>query len=577
MVPSKAATTQGRRTRKSMAQDPLQQTYDVIVVGSGATGGWAAKRLSEAGLKVALLEAGRAVSPKEFTEHVPIFQLKYRNHSPEVMRTRPIQKQCYACMDYNYEWFVNDLENPYSTPEGKPFSWQRLRVLGGRSLVWGRQSYRLSDVDFKAASRDGYDVDWPISYADLAPYYDIVENYVGITGATEGNEMLPDGKFLPPMKMTCGEITLREGVKKKFGRTVTIGRAAILTQPHNGRAPCHYCGPCERGCFTFSYFSSPFTTVKDALKTGNCTLITDAVVSHVDMDSGANKARGVTFVHRTTRETKQVRGKAVVVCAQSLESTRILLNSSTREFPNGLGNSSGLLGHYLMDHAVGGRASGSFENMNTLPSANPPHRPNGIYVVRFRNTPAEGKHPNFIRGYGFQGGSGAEFDVNAPGIGADYKKAVKAGSYGVSLVAFGESLANFDNHCEVDPYLKDAWGIPALRINMVHGKNEAALMHDAGITAAEMLEAAGAKNIRVTTRTETPGMAVHEVGTARMGNDPKKSVLNAFSQSHDVSNLLVTDGSCFVSSACQNPTLTMMALCVRACDHLVERFKRNEV
>jgi len=560
-----------------MAQDTLQQTYDAIVVGSGATGGWAAKRFSEAGLKVALVEAGRAVTPREFTEHMPSYKLKYRNHSPEVLRTRPIQKQCYACMEYNYEWFVDDLENPYSTPPDRPFTWQRLRILGGRSLVWGRQSYRLSDVDFKAASRDGYDVDWPFSYSDLAPYYDIVERYVGISGAAEKNEMLPDGQFLPPMKMSCGEVRLRESVKKKFGLTLTVGRAAILTQPHNGRAACHYCGPCERGCFTFSYFSSPFTTVKDALKTGNCTLMTDAIVSHVDMDTGSNQARGVTFVHRVTKETKQVRGKVVILCAQALESTRILLNSSTREYSTGLANSSGLLGHYLMDHVVGGGASGTFGDFNILPTANPPHRPNGIYLVRFRNTPATGKHPHFIRGYGFQGGSSPEFNMDAPGIGTDYKKAVKLGTYDVSLGAFGESLANFDNFCEIDDNLKDAWGIPALRISMAHGKNEAALMRDAGVTAAEMLEAAGAKNIRLNTGVEMPGMAIHEVGTARMGNDPKKSVLNAFCQSHDVNNLLVTDGSCFVSSACQNPTLTMMAITVRACDHLIERFRRNEV
>ena len=560
-----------------MPEDPLKKTYDVIVVGSGATGGWAAKRCSEAGLKVALLEAGRSVSPTEFTEHMPSFQLKYRNHSPEMLRTRPIQKQCYACMEYNYEWFVNDLENPYSTPADKPFSWQRLRILGGRSLVWGRQSYRLSDVDFKAASRDGYDVDWPFSYADLAPFYDIVEQYVGISGAAEGNEMLPDGQFLPPMKMSCGEVRLRETVKQKFGRTLTIGRTAILTQPHNGRAACHYCGPCERGCTTFSYFSSPFTTVKDALKSGNCTLITDAIVSHVDMDEGNSKARGVTFIHRETKETKQVRGKVVVLCAQALESTRILLNSSTREHPKGLGNSSGLLGHYLMDHVVGGGASGTFEDLRELPSANPPHRANGIYLIRFRNTPAEGKHPHFIRGYGFQGGSMPAFNLDAPGLGVDYKKAVKVGVYEVSLGGFGESLANFDNFCDIDPNLKDAWGIPALRISMAHGKNEAALMRDAGITAAEMLDAAGAKNIRIRTGVEMPGMAVHEVGTARMGTDPKKSVLNAFCQSHDVPNVLVTDGSCYVSSACQNPTLTMMAITVRASDHLIDRFRRHEV
>jgi choline dehydrogenase-like flavoprotein len=560
-----------------MAKDNLQNTYDVIVVGSGATGGWAAKRLSEAGLKVALLEAGRAVTPKEFTEHMPSFKLKYRNHSPEVMRTRPIQKQCYACMEYNYEWFVNDLENPYSTPPDKPFTWQRLRILGGRSLVWGRQSYRMSDVDFKAASRDGYDVDWPISYGDMAPYYDIVERYVGISGAPEGDGMLPDGQFLPPMKMSCGEVRLRESVKKKFGRTLTIGRTAIVTKPHNGRAACHYCGPCERGCRTFSYFSSPFTTVKDAIASGNCTLITDAVVSHVDMEPRGNKVRGVTFIHRATKESKQVRGKAVVLCAQALESTRILLNSSTSEYPKGLGNSSGLLGHNLMDHVVGGGASGTFDDLKELPSANPPNRPNGIYLVRFRNTPATGKHPHFIRGYGYQGGSMPDFALDAPGLGAEYKKAVKQGRYEVSLGAFGESLANVDNFCEIDPSLKDAWGIPALRISMSHGKNEADLMHDAGVSAAEMLESAGAKNISLRTGVEMPGMAIHEVGTARMGNDRKKSVLNPFCQSHDLPNLIIADGSCFVSSGCQNPTLTMMAIAVRACDHLIDRFRRKEV
>jgi choline dehydrogenase-like flavoprotein len=558
------------------AEDALQPTYDAVVVGSGATGGWAAKQLAEAGLKVALLEAGRAVSPKEFTEHMPAYKLKYRDHSPEIVRTRPIQKQCYACMEYNYEWFVNDLENPYSTPPDKPFTWQRLRVLGGRSLVWGRQSYRLSDNDFKAASRDGYGDDWPIGYAELAPYYDLVEKYVGITGAAEGNEMLPDGQFLPPMKMSCGEILLRDRVKAKFGHTVTIGRAAVLTQVHNGRAACHYCGPCERGCSTFSYFSSPFTTVKDAVKSGNCTLITNAVVSHVDMDNGSNKARGVTYVDRLTRQVKEVRGKAVILCAQALESTRILLNSSTREYPNGLANSSGALGRYLMDHVVGAGASGHLADFKTLPNANEPQRPNGIYIPRFRNTPWS-KKSKFLRGYGYQGGAGAEFNFSAEGYGASLKKSVKEGVYGISLGAFGESLARRDNYIEIDSNLKDAWGIPALRISMTHGDNEAALMDDAGAAAAEMLDAAGAKGIRMQARVEMPGMAIHELGTARMGNDAKKSVLDAFNQTHDVKNVFVMDGASFVSSGCQNPTLTMMAVTVRACDHLIERFRRSEI
>jgi choline dehydrogenase-like flavoprotein len=557
-------------------QDVLQQTYDAVVVGSGATGGWAAKQLAEAGLKVALLEAGRAVSPNEFTEHMPAYKLKYRDQSPEIVRTRPIQKQCYACMEYNYEWFVNDLENPYSTPPDKPFTWQRLRVLGGRSLVWGRQSYRMSDNDFKAASRDGYGDDWPFSYAELAPYYDIVEKYVGITGAAEGNEMLPDGQFLPPMKMSCGEIVLRDRVKAKFGHTVTIGRAAVLTQVHNGRAACHYCGPCERGCITFSYFSSPFTTVKDALKSGNCTLITNAVVSHVDMDDGINKARGVTYIDRLTRQVRAVRGKTVILCAQALESTRILLNSSTREYPNGLANSSGALGRYLMDHVVGAGASGCLPDLKTLPNANEPQRPNGIYIPRFRNTPSSNKS-KFLRGYGYQGGAGAEFNFSAEGYGASLKKGVKEGVYRISLGAFGESLARWDNYCEIDRDLKDAWGIPALRISMTHGDNEAALMEDAGASAAEMLDAAGAKDIRVQTRVEMPGMAIHEVGTVRMGNDPKKSVLDAFNQTHDVKNVLVMDGASFVSSGCQNPTLTMMAVTVRACEHLIERFRKSEI
>ncbi len=553
-----------------------QQSYDAIVVGSGATGGWAAKRLAEAGVKVALLDAGRKVTPREFTEHLPAFALKYRNLSPEVARRRPVQKQCYACMEYNYDWFVDDLENPYSTPEGKPFTWQRLRVVGGRSLVWGRQSYRYSDLDFKAASHDGYGDDWPIGYSDVEPYYDIVERYVGISGSVENNAALPDSRFLPPMKMTCGEALLRERAAK-LGRTVTIGRVAILTEAHNGRAACHYCGPCERGCSTFSYFSSPFTTVADAVKSGNCELIPNAVVSHVEMDHAANRATGVTYIDRLTRKAVDLRARAVILCAQSLESTRILLNSSTREYPNGLANSSGYLGHYLMDHCVGGGASGQFEGVNGLPSMNAPQRPNGVYAIRFRNVLGAPRHPRFVRGYGFQGGSGAGFHYNAPGFGAAYKEGVKAGIDTVSLGAFGECLARRDNFVEIDNALRDAWGIPALRISMTHDANAHAMMEDAAACGAEMLEAAGAKNITERAAVEMPGMAIHELGTARMGTDAKKSVLDPWFQTHDVKNLFVMDGAGFVSSACQNPTLTMMALTVRASDHLVERLRRNEV
>jgi choline dehydrogenase-like flavoprotein len=561
-------------------EDPLTRTYDAIVVGSGATGGWAAKQLAEAGLEVALLEAGRDVSPREFTEHKPAFQLKYRDMAGagEWRKRRAVQVQCYACTEYNYDWFVDDVDNPYSTPAGKPFTWQRMRIVGGRTLCWGRQSYRLSDLDFKAASLDGYGKDWPFSYKDIAPYYDRVEEYVGISGAAEGNDALPDGHFLPPMKMTCGEIHFRNTVAKAFGRTVTIGRTAILTQSHNGRSACHYCGTCERGCISFSYFSSPFTTVKDALKTGKCTLLTNAVAAQIEMDPATNLARGVTFVDGTTRQTKTVRGKSVILCAQALESTRILLNSTSGSHTAGLGNSSGLLGKGLMDHATGAGASAELPQFKDAPDAySAPHRANGIYIIRYRNTSKATRQPNFIRGYGFQGSAESDFDFEAEGFGASYKQAVKTGKYRISVGGFGESLARDANFVSIDPALKDAWGIPALHISMTHGDNEQALMDDAAATAAEMLEVAGATNIKITSKVAEPGMAIHELGTARMGNDPKTSVTDQYCQLHDVKNVFAMDGACFVSSGCQNPTLTMMAITVRACDRLIDRFKKHEI
>ncbi len=560
--------------------DPLTRTYDAIVVGSGATGGWAAKRLAEAGLEVALLEAGRDVSPREFTEHKPVFELQYRNmaESGDWRKTRPVQTQCYACTEYNYDWFVDDQENPYSTPADKPFSWQRLRILGGRTLCWGRQSYRLSDLDLKAASLDGHGQDWPFSYQDLAPFYDIVEGYVGISGAAEGNPALPDGHFLPPMSMTCGEVHFRELMAKNYGRTVTIGRTAILTKDHNNRSACHYCGTCERGCISNSYFSSPFTTVKDALITGKCTLLTNAVVASIDMDPATNLAQGVTFVDGKTRQTKSIRAKTVILCAQALESTRILLNSSSSSHTAGLGNSSGLLGRGLMDHSTGAGVAGELPQFKNAPDPySGPRRANGIYVVRYRNTSKATRQPNFIRGYGFQGSAGASFDFEAEGFGAAYKQAVKTGMYRISLGAFGESLARDENFIAIDPNLKDKWGIPALHISMTHGENERLLHEDAAATAAEMLEAAGAKNIEVRSAVAEPGMAIHELGTARMGNDPKTSVTDEYCQLHDVKNVFSMDGACFVSSGCQNPTLTMMAITVRACDHLIDRFKRHEI
>jgi choline dehydrogenase-like flavoprotein len=558
-----------------------QDSYDVLVVGSGASGGWAAKRLSEAGVKVALVDAGRPLRITELSEHGNPRELPYRGLSSELVRkTRPVQKECYACTERNYDWFANDLEEPYTTAEGKPFSWQgRMRVTGGRTVVWGRQSYRMGDIDLKAASHDGFGVDWPLSYADLEKYYDIVEDYVGISGLAEGVYELPDSRFHPAMPFNCAEKHLRERVKAKMGWTVTIGRVANITRPLNGRAPCHYCGPCYWGCVTNSYFNSAFTTVADALASGNCTHVPNAMVYKVLTDA-SNRATGLLYIDRVTREAKEIRGKTVVLCAQALESARILLNSKNERNPAGLGNSSGVLGHYLMDHLwVAGGAGAEFPGMEMKPTLDGPNRPNGIYVIRFRNTKDGPKSKDFLRGYGFQGGQGTGFSFDAPGFGEDYKRAVKNPASTLRLVGFGECLPYFENYVEIDPSGQaDAYGIPILKVHMSWGENERKMIPDMAVSACEMLDAAGGKNIEPFAHLDRiPGFGIHELGVARMGNDPKTSVLNQFQQSHDVKNLFVMDGAGFTSGACQNPTLTIMALAVRSTDYLLGELKRGNL
>jgi choline dehydrogenase-like flavoprotein len=562
-------------------QDVAGKQFDVIVVGSGASGGWAAKRLSEAGLNVALLDAGRRLTDADYSEHKPSFQLSYRNRNEVVRKSRFRQADCYACQEYNYDWFVNDLDEPYTTAPGMPFSWQgRLRVVGGRTNVWGRQSYRLSDLDFKAASHDGHGVDWPLAYADLAPFYDIVEDYVGISGQPEGIDVLPDGRLQPPMGMTCLESGVRDRIKQKLGWTMTMGRVANLTKGVNGRQPCHYCGPCERGCVTHSYFNSAFTTVADAIATKRCTLVPNAMAYQVLTDTSTSRARGVLYVDRETRQPKEVFARAVVLCAQALESTRILLNSKGPRHPNGLANLSGVLGKYLMDHVMSGWMFAEFPGFTAKPSVNGPVRPNGTYVIRFRNLKGGPPSKDFRRGYGYQGGGGQGiFNFSAPGFGDAYKQAVLKGGGELTfgLIGFGESLAYEDNRVEIDPDVSDAFGIPVLRMHARHRDNEEAMLKDMEVSAAELLEAAGGRNVRIF-HTENPfGWAIHEVGVARMGADAKTSVLNQFQQAWDVPNLFVMDGASFPSSACQNPTLTIMALAVRSCDYLKDRLRKGEL
>ncbi len=551
-------------------------TYDAVVVGSGATGGWAAKLLSEAGMTVAVVEAGQPVTPSDFSEHIQPYELKYRGHSPLIARHRAIQSLKYACRESNYHWFVNDIENPYTAPPDKPFQWTRCRILGGRTMTWGRQSYRFSDLDFKAASRDGHGEDWPISYNDLRPYYEKVERYIGISGTVENLPQLPDSIFLPPMKMTSAEKYFSEAVKSKLGHTVTIGRTAMLTRNHNGRTACHHCGPCEQGCMTFSYFNSPFTTIKDAIETGRADIFTNSVASHITRDAATGLASGIAYIGRLTRAPREIRARVVVLCASSLESVRLLLNSGP-EFAN----SSGLVGHYIMDHASSG-ISGVLPLKEASRWFGPPRRPNGIYIPRFHNL--DRVHTNgTIRGYGYQGGAdNTQFSVEKlsklPGFGQRFKESIHSDrEIRLGLGSFVECLPRYENFVALDKDLVDAWGIPALRMNVAWGDNEYNLIKSAADQGQEMMISAGAKDIEVSSEISIPGGKTHEVGGARMGNNSKSSVINRYNQTHDVRNLFVADGAAFVSSACQNPTLTLMALTARACDYIIEFHSKGEL
>jgi choline dehydrogenase-like flavoprotein len=561
-----------------------QNTYDAIVVGTGISGGWAAKELTEKGLKTLVLERGRMVKhPDDYpTAMLNPWQLPNGDRpTKEDLEKQPKQARTgYTIRPSTKHWFVNDLEHPYT--EINRFDWMRGYHVGGRSIMWGRQSYRLSDMDFEANVRDGIAIDWPVRYKDIAPWYDYVESFIGVTGQPEGLPQLPDGKFLPPMEMNCVEQHFKKITKDKFNRVVTIGRTANLTGPlsHNNspqRGTCQYRNLCSRGCPYGAYFSSNSSTLPAAEKTGNMTLRPNSVVYEIIYDEQKGKATGVRVLDAETGAQEDFFARVIFLCASTFGSTFIMLNSVSKRFPNGFGNDSGELGHNIMDHHLSVGAASEVEGFEDMYYFG--RRANGIYIPRYRNIGNNDR--DYIRGFGYQGGAsrqGWTGLVKEMSIGEELKEQVSTpGKWTMGIGGFGEILPYHENYCKLNHDVKDKHGLPTLTFDAVLRDNEKKMRKDMANDAAEMLEAAGFKNVTPYDREIGVGLGIHEMGTARMGKDPKTSVLNKWNQVHACKNVFVTDGSFMTSAACHNPSLGYMAFTARAANYAVEEMKKQNL
>ncbi len=556
------------------------QTYDAIVVGSGISGGWAAKELTEKGLKVLLLERGQNVEHiKDYKNATKApWEIPHRGRNTvEMIENHPNLRRDYVLNELNLDWWAHEDESPYV--EEKPFAWFRGYQVGGRSLLWGRQSYRWADVDFEANLKQGIAVDWPIRYKDLAPWYDYVEKFAGISGNRDGLDVLPDGQFMPPMAMNCVEKDVKERLEKYYEgkRHMIHARVANITEPLPGRPGCQYRNKCWLGCPFGGYFSTQSSTLPAAMATGNLTLRPWSIVNKVLYDKDTQKATGVEVMDAETMEITEYKSKIVFLCASALNSAQVLMRSATDIWPDGLGSSSGELGHNLMDHHFRLGANGTMEGYEDKYYFG--RRPGGIYIPRYRNL--NGEKRDYVRGFGYQGGasrSGWSRGLAEANIGGPLKEALtEPGPWSMGMMAFGEILPYHDNSIRLSKEVKDKWGMYALVMNAEIKENEIKMREDMKNDAAEMLEAAGVKNISTYDSGYTFGQGIHEMGTARMGRDPKTSVLNGHNQVWDAKNVFVTDGAAMTSSAAQNPSLTYMALTARAAAFAVEELKKGNL